>query len=149
MADGSVDVILRHEVVERAKAGDKMLFSGTLIVIPDVSQLSGGMYFFTQSFPLQAQPLPLFLRSLLLTSGKIQLQSRGPQRARDGYSQEGITGLKVILFQNYYTSSALSSFLMSGTWRSRSHVPSGLSGHHRPASQCPRGPGDLCLSLAC
>jgi len=35
----SLDVILRGEMVERAKAGDKCVFTGTLIVIPDVSQL--------------------------------------------------------------------------------------------------------------
>jgi DNA replication licensing factor MCM6 len=35
----SLDVILRSELVERAKAGDKCVFSGTFIVVPDVSQL--------------------------------------------------------------------------------------------------------------
>jgi DNA replication licensing factor MCM6 len=36
----TVDVILRHEIVERAKAGDKMVFTGSLIVVPDISQMS-------------------------------------------------------------------------------------------------------------
>lgn len=35
----SVDVILRNDVVERAKAGDKCVFTGTFIVVPDVGQL--------------------------------------------------------------------------------------------------------------
>ncbi|OXH40157.1 minichromosome maintenance protein 6 [Cryptococcus neoformans] len=35
----SLDVILRSEIVERAKAGDKCTFTGTFIVVPDVSQL--------------------------------------------------------------------------------------------------------------
>ncbi|KAF8213889.1 mis5 protein [Mycena galopus ATCC 62051] len=35
----SLDVILRSEMVERAKAGDKCVFTGTFIVVPDVSQL--------------------------------------------------------------------------------------------------------------
>ena len=35
----SLDVILRGDLVERAKAGDKCVFTGTFIVIPDVSQL--------------------------------------------------------------------------------------------------------------
>lgn len=35
----TMDVILRGEMVERAKAGEKCIFTGTLIVIPDVSQL--------------------------------------------------------------------------------------------------------------
>ena len=32
----SMDIVVRHEMVDRAKAGDKCIFSGTLIVIPDV-----------------------------------------------------------------------------------------------------------------
>ncbi|KAI4211612.1 MAG: hypothetical protein LQ351_005653 [Letrouitia transgressa] len=35
----TMDVILRGEIVERAKAGEKCVFTGTLIVVPDVSQL--------------------------------------------------------------------------------------------------------------
>ena len=35
----SLDVVLRSEMVERAKAGDKCVFTGTFIVVPDVSQL--------------------------------------------------------------------------------------------------------------
>ncbi|OQO09405.1 hypothetical protein B0A48_04803 [Cryoendolithus antarcticus] len=34
----TMDVILRGEMVERAKAGEKCIFTGTLIVVPDVSQ---------------------------------------------------------------------------------------------------------------
>jgi DNA replication licensing factor MCM6 len=34
----SIDVILRHENVEQAKAGDRVVFTGTLIVVPDVSK---------------------------------------------------------------------------------------------------------------
>ncbi|EEB05833.1 MCM complex subunit Mcm6 [Schizosaccharomyces japonicus yFS275] len=35
----TLDVILRGEIVERAKAGDKCAFTGTLIAVPDISQL--------------------------------------------------------------------------------------------------------------
>lgn len=35
----TMDVILRGEMVDRAKAGEKCVFTGTLIVIPDISQL--------------------------------------------------------------------------------------------------------------
>ncbi|KAF8238981.1 MCM-domain-containing protein [Tricholoma matsutake] len=35
----SLDIILRSELVERPKAGDKCVFTGTFIVVPDVSQL--------------------------------------------------------------------------------------------------------------
>lgn len=36
------EVILRNEIVEKAKPGDKVVFTGTLIVIPDVGQLTSG-----------------------------------------------------------------------------------------------------------
>jgi DNA replication licensing factor MCM6 len=35
----TLDVILRGEIVDRAKAGEKCVFTGALIVVPDVSQL--------------------------------------------------------------------------------------------------------------
>ena len=35
----TMDVILRGEIVDRAKAGEKCVFTGTLIVVPDISQL--------------------------------------------------------------------------------------------------------------
>ncbi|GAA6000711.1 hypothetical protein JCM10207_004619 [Rhodosporidiobolus poonsookiae] len=35
----SLDVVLRSEIVERAKAGDKVVFTGTFIVVPDVAAL--------------------------------------------------------------------------------------------------------------
>ncbi|KAL9089845.1 MAG: hypothetical protein Q9159_002315 [Coniocarpon cinnabarinum] len=34
----TLDVIVRGEIVDRAKAGEKCIFTGTLIVVPDVSQ---------------------------------------------------------------------------------------------------------------
>ena len=36
-----MDIILRHDAVEKAKAGDKVAFTGTLVVVPDIAQLSG------------------------------------------------------------------------------------------------------------
>ena len=36
----SLEIILRHEQVERAKAGDKCTFTGQLIVLPDISKFS-------------------------------------------------------------------------------------------------------------
>lgn len=35
-----MEIILRAEAVEQAQAGDKCDFTGTLIVVPDVAQLS-------------------------------------------------------------------------------------------------------------
>jgi len=65
----SVEIILRHEIVEKAKAGDKSLITGMLVVVPDVSALSA-------------------------SSGRAQMGTRGAQR--EGYSQDGVTGLKAL-----------------------------------------------------
>lgn len=66
----SLDVILRAEIVERAKAGDKCTFTGTFIVLPDVSQLGiPGM------------------------NAQIQRESGGG-RGADGVPGAGVSGLK-------------------------------------------------------
>lgn len=36
----SLDVVLRNEIVDVAKPGDKCVFIGTLIVVPDIYALS-------------------------------------------------------------------------------------------------------------
>ncbi|XP_008783215.2 DNA replication licensing factor MCM6 [Phoenix dactylifera] len=36
----SLDVILRHEIVEKARAGDTVIFTGTLVAVPDVMALT-------------------------------------------------------------------------------------------------------------
>lgn len=35
----SVDIILRHSMVDRVKPGDKCLFTGYLIVVPEIISL--------------------------------------------------------------------------------------------------------------
>ncbi|OZJ05088.1 hypothetical protein BZG36_01375 [Bifiguratus adelaidae] len=65
----TLDVIVRSEMVERAKAGDRCVLTGTLIVIPDVAQIS------TPGVRVEAQ------RS---TAGRV----------KDALGNEGITGLK-------------------------------------------------------
>ena len=35
----SVDVILRGDIVDTAKPGDRSIFTGTLVVVPDIVQL--------------------------------------------------------------------------------------------------------------
>lgn len=37
-----IDIVCRNEVVESAKAGDKILFTGTVVIIPDVAGSAGG-----------------------------------------------------------------------------------------------------------
>ncbi|CCJ28171.1 unnamed protein product, partial [Pneumocystis jirovecii] len=71
--DVSLDVILRGEIVERVKAGDKCLFTGSLIVIPDISQLG----------------LPGIRPEAMRNT-------RGSGRVRDGFAIEGVTGLKAL-----------------------------------------------------
>ncbi|KAJ0016522.1 hypothetical protein Pint_11724 [Pistacia integerrima] len=36
----SLDVILRHDIVEQARAGDTVIFTGTVVVIPDIMALA-------------------------------------------------------------------------------------------------------------
>ena len=37
-----MDIILRNQIVESAKAGDSIIITGCPIVVPDISQLMGG-----------------------------------------------------------------------------------------------------------
>ncbi|GFH23822.1 DNA helicase, partial [Haematococcus lacustris] len=41
----TMDVIVRNKQVETAKAGDKVVFTGTLVVVPDVGsmRMAGGV----------------------------------------------------------------------------------------------------------
>ncbi|KAJ8655484.1 hypothetical protein O0I10_008770 [Lichtheimia ornata] len=65
----SMDVIVRGEMVERAKAGDKCIFTGTLIVVPDVAAFR--------------------------TPGtSVESQRDTSTRTREGMANEGVTGLK-------------------------------------------------------
>lgn len=66
----SMDVILRSEIVERAKAGDRCVFTGTFIVLPDVSQLG-----------------------VPGVNAQIQRQTQFASSA-DGIANQGVTGLK-------------------------------------------------------
>ncbi|UZJ51489.1 hypothetical protein CBS101457_000809 [Exobasidium rhododendri] len=68
----SLDVILRADVVEKAKAGDKCVFSGAFIVVPDVSQMG-----------------------VPGVTAQMQRDSAGG-RAPDGLSNQGVTGLKLL-----------------------------------------------------
>lgn len=43
----SIHVVLRNETVDRAKPGDKVVFTGTLVVVPDVRQMSKSMHHLT------------------------------------------------------------------------------------------------------
>ena len=66
----SLDVIVRGEMVERAKAGDKCVFTGTFVVVPDVSQMG-----------------------MPGVNAEMQREARGGGNATAGTVQ-GVTGLK-------------------------------------------------------
>ncbi|KAL7424232.1 MCM DNA helicase complex subunit mcm6 [Cryptotrichosporon argae] len=68
----SLDVILRSEIVERAKAGDKCTFTGTFIVVPDVSQLG-----------------------LPGVNAEMMRENRGG-RGDGGVASQGVSGLKAL-----------------------------------------------------
>lgn len=72
----SLDVILRHENVEQAKAGDRVVFTGTLIVVPDVSQ-----------FAKASGETPVATRSST---------QRGRENTTQGMQGEGVRGLKAL-----------------------------------------------------
>ncbi|KAJ3338088.1 MCM DNA helicase complex subunit mcm6, partial [Kappamyces sp. JEL0680] len=66
----SMDIVLRGESVERAKAGDRVIITGTPIVVPDVGQLIGN---------------------------KISMQrDASNRRGQEGFGQDGISGLKAL-----------------------------------------------------
>ncbi|GLJ17027.1 hypothetical protein SUGI_0294600 [Cryptomeria japonica] len=67
----SLDVILRHEIVEQARAGDKVIFTGTVVVIPDVSAL--------------ASP-----------GDRAESRREGPQNRSASGGYEGVRGLKAL-----------------------------------------------------
>ncbi|KAG1694200.1 hypothetical protein DVH05_021856 [Phytophthora capsici] len=73
----SMDVILRHENVEQAKAGDRVVFTGTLIVVPDVSKFAkvGGE---------------------TAVATRSNGQKRGGENSTQGMQGEGVRGLKAL-----------------------------------------------------
>ncbi|CAG8475645.1 4964_t:CDS:10 [Paraglomus occultum] len=67
----TLDVILRDEIVERTKPGDKSIFTGTLIVVPDIAQLGA-------------------------PGGTMELRRDNRARANEGFVNAGVTGLKAL-----------------------------------------------------
>lgn len=95
----SLDVILRSEIVERAKAGDKCVFTGTFIVVPDVSQLG-----------------------VPGVNAQIQRDAAGG-RAPEGISQQGVTGLASLGVRDLtYKTAFLACMVQSGEDRKGGNV---------------------------
>ncbi|CAG8448811.1 7442_t:CDS:10 [Ambispora gerdemannii] len=77
----TLEVILRNEMVERAKPGQRCYFTGTLIAIPDINQLG----------------VPgINLASNLILCSTAEMQRAARTRTSEGYGNAGITGLKVL-----------------------------------------------------
>lgn len=88
----SLDVILRSDIVERAKAGDKCTFTGTFIVLPDVSQMG------VPGVNAQMQR---------------QVQT---SRATEGVANQGVSGLKTLGVRDLtYRTAFLACMVQSGT----------------------------------
>ena len=66
----SVDVILRHGAVDKAKAGDRIFFTGSLVVVPDIKQL--------------------------YKAGQVPVSASRAANGRGMGSGEGVTGLKAL-----------------------------------------------------
>uniref|UniRef100_A0A7N1A4R4 DNA replication licensing factor MCM6 n=1 Tax=Kalanchoe fedtschenkoi TaxID=63787 RepID=A0A7N1A4R4_KALFE len=66
----SLDVILRHEIVEQARAGDTVIFTGTMVVIPDIMALA--------------------------SPGERAEVSRQSGEKKAGVGQEGVRGLRAL-----------------------------------------------------
>ncbi|CAN1225821.1 DNA replication licensing factor MCM6 [Linum grandiflorum] len=67
----SLDVVLRHDIVEQARAGDTVIFTGTVVVIPDISAL--------------ASP-----------GERAECSKDAPQRKNSGLGNDGVKGLRAL-----------------------------------------------------
>lgn len=93
-----LDVILRSEIVERAKAGDKCTFTGTFIVVPDVSQLG-----------------------VPGVNAEMMRESKGG-RGDGGVASQGVTGLKSLGVRDLQYKTAFLACMVQGadarvSWR--------------------------------
>ncbi|OCF45399.1 minichromosome maintenance protein 6 [Kwoniella heveanensis CBS 569] len=86
----SLDVILRSEIVERAKAGDKCTFTGSFIVVPDVSQLG-----------------------LPGVNAEMMRENRGG-RGEGGVASQGVTGLKALGVRDLQYKTAFLACMVQG-----------------------------------
>ena len=75
----SMDIILRGDSVERAKAGDRIIITGTPIVIPDIGQL-----------------ISTSLLTLIVGNKVVLERDSSKKQGAEGFGQEGFTGLKAL-----------------------------------------------------
>ncbi|KAJ6795651.1 DNA replication licensing factor MCM6 [Iris pallida] len=67
----SLDVILRHEIVEQARAGDTVIFTGTVVAVPDVMALTS-------------------------PGERAECRREAPQRQNASGGNEGVRGLRAL-----------------------------------------------------
>ena len=90
----SIDVILRGNTVDMAKPGDRTVFTGTLIVVPDVVQLM--------------KPGDRTQTSVIDPS-KMMRQDNGVGRTMDGFAGLQRTGVKDLSFKLVFVASSVFS----------------------------------------
>jgi len=90
----SLDVILRSELVERAKAGDTCVFTGSFVVVPDVSQLG----------------LPGGNKAQLTR----EASKGGAQAGTGGVGGGGVTGLKSLGVRDLHYKTAFLACMVHG-----------------------------------
>ncbi|CAN0154796.1 unnamed protein product [Bubo scandiacus] len=94
----SVEVILRAEAVESAQAGDKCDFTGSLIVVPDVSQLSTPGLLLPLMISMTC-PSCFVLGTAVLTPALVagvRAETGSRVSGTEGYETEGIRGLRAL-----------------------------------------------------
>jgi hypothetical protein len=76
---------MRNECVEQAQAGDKCDFTGTLIVVPDVSQIATPGLSVCLPVCLSVNLSPFFCVSVA------RAESSGRRKVGDSHDYEGVT----------------------------------------------------------
>jgi len=89
----SIDVILRGDIVDKAKPGDRTVFTGTLVVVPDVVQLMK---------PGEKQQSSTF-------DGSRMQRNDNNSAAMDGFGGLSKTGVKDLSFKMVFIASAVFS----------------------------------------
>lgn len=88
----SIDVILRGDTVDKAKPGDRAIFTGSLVVVPDIVQLMK---------PGERQ------QSSNIDTSRMQRNDAG--KTMDGFSGLGRTGVKDLSFKMVFIANSVFS----------------------------------------
>lgn len=111
-------MILRGDIVERAKAGDKCTFIGTFIVVPDVSQLG-----------------------LPGVKPEMMRENRGG-RGDGGVASQGVTGLKALGVRDLQYKTAFLACMVQDSDMNVSRPHYGTISTDVPSAPTPRTSGE-------